>query len=42
MVIPKLRKALAATSKEGQRTDIDTQISSSAGLRVRKEITWTF
>lgn len=32
IVIPNLRNALAATSKEGQSTDIDTQISRSAGL----------
>ncbi len=32
IVIPRPRKALAATSKDGQRTAIDTQISISAGL----------
>jgi len=30
--MPKPRKALAATSNEGQRTAIDMQTSSNAGL----------
>ncbi len=53
IVMPRPRNALAATSKEGQRTAIDTQISINAGLvrfmipsssspRCRREPFWRF